>query len=205
ALDKDVHKSLILILVAIFLWFMAYNAVTTAFSRYAVTVWGLEGGAFANCLMVATIFAIMSYIPIGAISSRIGRKRSILLGIIMMFVSYVGAFFFTSFHPVINVLFALIGIGWAAICVNSLPMVVEMSKGSDIGKYTGFYYTSSMGAQIITPMVSGMLLQYVSYRTLFPYAALFSVLAFLIMLRVKHGDSKPIQKKSVLENFDIED
>ncbi|HAX72530.1 MAG TPA: MFS transporter, partial [Firmicutes bacterium] len=190
---------------SIFLWFMAYNAVTTAFSRYAVTVWKLEGGAFANCLMVATVFAILSYIPIGAISSNIGRKKTILSGIVLMTLSYIAAFMFTTYHPLINVAFALIGIGWAAISVNSLPMVVEMSKGSDIGKYTGLYYTSSMSAQIITPILSGLLLQHISYRTLFPYAALFSIIAFITMTLVKHGDSKPMQKKSAIEHFDMED
>ena len=95
--------------------------------------------------------------------------------------------------------------GWAAVGVNSLPMVVEMSKGSDIGKYTGLYYTFSMTAQIFTPMVSGLLLQYVSYKTLFPYAMFFVVCAMLTMSQVKHGDAKPMQKASILENFDIDD
>lgn len=204
-LAKEVKRSLLWILLSIFLWFTAYNAVTTAFSRYAGNVWGMEGGGFANCLMVATVAAILSYIPIGSISSHIGRKKSILIGIVLMLISYGGAFFFTSYHPVINVFFALIGVGWAAINVNSLPMVVEMSKGSDIGKYTGLYYTFSMTAQIFTPVLSGILLQHISYRTLFPYAVLFTAAAFITMSMVKHGDSKPIKRKSVIENFDVED
>ena len=77
-LAPEVRRSLRMILISIFLWFMAYNAVTTAFSRYARTVWGMEGGGFANCLMVATIAAIISYIPIGIISAKVGRKRCIL-------------------------------------------------------------------------------------------------------------------------------
>lgn len=204
-LSAPVQKSLLLILLSIFLWFTAYNAITTAFSRYATKVWGLQGGEFADCLLVATIAAILSYIPIGIISSHIGRKKSILIGIVLMFVSYVAGFFFTSYHPIINVGFALIGIGWATISVNSLPMVVEMSKGSDIGKYTGFYYTFSMTAQIFTPILSGFLLQNVSYRILFPYAAFFTALAFITMCMVKHGDAKPMKKKSVIENFDVND
>ena len=83
-LPPQVRKSLIFILVSIFLWFTAYNAVTTAFSRYAQTVWGIQGGGFANCLMVATVAAIISYIPIGIISSRIGRKKTICGGVILM-------------------------------------------------------------------------------------------------------------------------
>lgn len=204
-LPPQVRKSLIFILVSIFLWFTAYNAVTTAFSRYAQTVWGIQGGGFANCLMVATVAAIISYIPIGIISSRIGRKKTICGGVILMTLCYLAAFFFTSYHPVINVGFACIGIGWAAISVNSLPMVVEMCKGGDVGKYTGIYYTFSMAAQIFTPVFSGFLLGNISYRILFPYAVVFSALAFVTMCFVKHGDSKPERKASVIENFDVDD
>ena len=204
-LPVPVKRSLVLILLSIFLWFTAYNAVTTAFSRYAVTVWGMEGGGFASCLMVAMVAAIISYIPIGMISSKIGRKKSILIGLIMMFISYTSVFFYPTYNATANIFFAVIGIGWAAISVNSLPMVVEMSKGSDIGKYTGLYYTFSMTAQIFTPIVSGALLQYVSYNTLFPYAMFFTACAFITMSMVKHGDSKPVKKANVLENFDVDD
>lgn len=204
-LPAPVKRCLVLILVSIFLWFTAYNAVTTAFSRYAVTVWGMEGGGFASCLMVAMVAAIISYIPIGIISSKIGRKKSILIGLVMMFISYTSVFFYPTYNVTANIFFAIIGIGWAAISVNSLPMVVEMSKGSDIGKYTGLYYTFSMTAQIFTPIVSGALLQYVSYSTLFPYAMFFTACAFVTMMMVKHGDSKPMKKENVLENFDVDD
>ena len=204
-LPAEVKKSMIFLLASIFLWFTAYNAVTTAFSRYTKVVWGMKGGSFADCLMVATVAAVISYIPIGIISSKIGRKKTILGGIVLMSACYFCAVFVGSYHPVINLAFALIGVGWAAINVNSYPMIVEMSKGSDIGKFTGTYYTFSMAAQIFTPIVSGMLLEHISYRTLFPYATTFSVLAFFTMMMVKHGDAKPERKADVLENFDVED
>lgn len=203
-LPKEVRKSLILILSSIFLWFCAYNAVITAYSRYAKEVWGITGGAFADSLMIATGAAVVSYIPIGFIATRFGRKRTILAGICMMFVAFSTGFFITKVSPVIYIVFVLTGIGWAAINVNSYPMVVEMSKGSNIGKYTGYYYTFSMAAQIFTPILSGFFLE-VSYRTLFPYAAVFMVLAFITFSFVKHGDSKPVRKKDLIENFDIED
>jgi len=204
-LDPAVKKSLILILLSVLFWFAAYNAVTTAFSRYAVTVWGMENGGYANCLMTATVAAIISYIPIGIIASKIGRKKTILIGIALMGSCFLMAAFMPEYHPIINVGFCMIGFGWAAIGVNSLPMVVEMSKSGDIGKYTGLYYTFSMSAQIATPILSGMLLDFVSYRTLFPYAVVFSALAFVTMSMVKHGDNRPEKKKTVLENFDVED
>ena len=204
-LPKEVKRSLKFILTSIFLWFTAYNAVTTAFSRYAVTVWKMEGGGYANCLLIATVAAIISYIPIGSLSSKFGRRKMVMGGLVLMLISYTAAFFYTSYHASVIFFFALIGMGWASVGVNSLPMVVEMSKGSDIGKYTGLYYTFSMTAQIFTPVVSGLLLQYVSYKTLFPYSMFFVICALFTMSQVKHGDSKPIQKKSMLENFDVED
>lgn len=205
AMPPEVKRSMIFLLASIFFWFMAYNAVTTAFSRYTKVVWHLEGGGFADCLMVATVAAIISYIPIGNIASRVGRKKTIMGGVILMSLCYLAAVFAGAYHPVINIAFALIGIAWAAINVNSYPMIVEMSKGCDIGKFTGTYYTFSMTAQIFTPVLSGFLLEKVSYRTLFPYAFVFSMLAFLTMMQVHHGDARPDKKKSILENFDVDD
>ena len=204
-LAPEVKRSMLFMLASIFLWFTAYNAVTTAFSRYTVEVWKLEGGGFADCLMVATVAAIISYIPIGQISSRFGRKKTIMGGVVLMAACYFAAIFVTEYAPVINVAFALIGVAWAAINVNSYPMIVAMSEGADIGKFTGTYYTFSMAAQIMTPILSGFLLEHVSYRTLFPYAMIFSLLAFLTMTQERHGDVKPAKKASLLENFDVDD
>ena len=104
-----------------------------------------------------------------------------------------------------NVLFALAGIGWATINVNSFPMVVELCSGGDVGKYTGFYYTASMSAQIITPMLSGFLMDLdgIGMTALFPYAAIFAGLAFVTMCLVKHGDAKPEANKT-LEALDVD-
>lgn len=204
-LPKEVKKSLVFMLMSVAFWFIAYNAVTTAFSRYATHVWGVEGGGYADCLMVATVAAIISYIPIGIIASKIGRKKTIMIGIVLLGSCFLAAGFYNSYHFTMNVFFAIIGFAWAAIGVNSYPMVVEISTAGDVGKYTGYYYTFSMAAQVVTPILSGFLLEHVSYRTLFPYAVFFTVLAFITMSMVKHGDSKPVPKKSMLENLDVED
>lgn len=204
-LPKDVKKSLVFILMSVAFWFIAYNAVTTAFSRYATEVWGLEGGGYADCLMIATVAAIISYIPIGMISSKIGRKKTILIGIVLLGSCFLVAGLYSTYHVTMVIFFGIIGFAWAAIGVNSYPMVVEMSKSGDVGKYTGYYYTFSMAAQVITPILSGALLEHVSYRTLFPYSVTFCILAFITMSQVKHGDSKPMPKKDILENLDVDD
>lgn len=204
-LPKDVMRSLVFILLSVAFWFIAYNAVTTAFSRYATKVWGLENGGYANCLMVATVAAIISYIPIGSIAAKLGRKKTIMLGIILLGSCFLAAGLFKTYSPIMPVFFCIIGFAWAAIGVNSYPMVVEMASAGDVGKYTGFYYTFSMTAQVITPILSGWLLENVGYETLFPYAVTFCILAFITMSQVKHGDSKPEKKKSALENLDVDD
>ena len=204
-LDPAVRRSLVLILISVACWFMGYNAVTTAFSRYAQIYWGIQGGGFANCLLFATAAAILSYIPVGSIASRVGRKKTILGGVVLLASMFAIGAAVKEYHIWINGLFALVGVAWAAINVNSYPMVVEMSKGSDIGKFTGFYYTFSMAAQIVTPILSGFLLEHVGYFILFPYAAFFVVIAFFTMLFVRHGDSRPLPKKSRLEAFDVDD
>ena len=205
ALLPDVKRSLIFMLSSIALWYIAYNAVTTAFSRYATHVWGMENGGYANCLMVATVAAIISYIPIGALSSRIGRKKTILIGVAMLAFCYLCAAFYNNYHVSMNLFFGIIGFAWAAINVNSFPMVVEIASSGDVGKYTGYYYTFSMAAQVVTPILSGYLLEHISYRTLFPYSVFFSVMAFFTMLMVRHGDSRPEKKNSMLESFDVDD
>lgn len=204
-LPREVMRSLIFLLTSVFLWFMGYNAVTTAFSRYAERVWDIQGGGFANALMVATGAAIVAFIPIGLISSKVGRKKTIMAGILLLIISYSLGALFKDYSPLINLVFGLTGFGWAAINVNSYPMVVEISRSGDLGKYTGYYYTFSMAAQIFTPILSGFLLEKVSYRILFPYAVFFSLASLLTMTLVKHGDSKPPTKASVLENFDVDD
>lgn len=204
-LPSAMFKSLILILTSVFLWFMGYNAVTTAFSKYAQEMWNMGPGAAAACMMVATVGAIASYLPVGIYSARFGRKRMIQFGIILLSLCFASGLVFTAFTPALYVMFALVGCAWACINVNSYPMVVELSRGASVGKYTGYYYTFSMAAQIVTPILSGFLLQYVGYWTLFPYAAVMVALAFITISLTKHGDSKPEKPQSKLEAFQTED
>ena len=105
---------------------------------------------------------------------------------------------------VLYIIFGIVGISWGAINVNSFPMAVEIASDGDEGRYTGYYYTFSMAAQVLTPVLSGVFLQYVSYRSLFPYGMVFSVLAFITMTQVKHGDIVVGEKKSLLEHLDVD-
>ncbi len=198
-LSKDKLKSLILILASVALWFTGYNAITSKYSVYALNVLNKD---YNTTLMIAQGAAIIAYVPVGLIASKIGRKKTILAGIVMLAGAFFGAIFVSASSPnvLLWILFALAGIGWATINVNSFPMVVELSKGANIGKYTGYYYTASMAAQVITPILSGALMDgFGTMRILFPYSVIFVAGSFVTMLFVKHGDSKPVAPKDKLE------
>ena len=189
-LTRSELTSLVLILASVALWYIGYNAVTSKYSVYATEVLKVP---YTVTLLVAQGAAIISYIPVGMIASKIGRKKTILAGVTMLTVAFAAASFIKEGTPaiVMYLLFCLAGIGWATINVNSFPMVVELAKGGDVGKYTGFYYTASMAAQIVTPIFSGFLVQILGWWIFFPYAALFAGCAFVTMFFVKHGDAKP--------------
>ena len=205
SLDPALRRSLILILCSVALWFMGYNAVTTAFTKYVSVQWGYDIKAASQCLMVATVGAVVSYLPVGFLSSRFGRKRVIQAGVLLLAACFGSAALFASFSPVLYGIFALVGAAWAMINVNSYPMVVEISKSGDLGKYTGYYYTFSMAAQIVTPIVSGWLLEHVGYYTLLPYAAVMVARSFVTISLTRHGDSRPQPPRSRLEAFDAGD
>ena len=205
SLSPEVRKSLFLILFSVFFWFMGYNAVTTSFTKYVFVQWGYDIKAAAGCLMVATVAAVLSYVPVGKLSARFGRKRMIQFGVVLLTASFTAFALFNTFSSALYVVFALVGIAWATINVNSYPMVVEISKTGDVGQFTGYYYTFSMAAQIVTPILSGYLMQYVGYQTLAPYAALMVAISFVTISLTKHGDAKPEAPKSNLEAFDAGD
>ena len=200
-LPAPVKRSLTFLLISISLWFIGYNGVTTWFTKYVEAVMGEGLGGASTCLLVATAGAIVSYIPIGALAAKIGRKRTIQCGIVLLatcfMLGYLLTTVYSSIQPIMYVVFALVGLAWAGINVNSLPMVVEMCRGSDIGKFTGYYYTFSMAAQVVTPIVAGSLMRAIDYRVLFPYAAAFVALSFVTMCFVRHGDTKAEAKKGL--------
>ena len=207
-LPPAVKRSLIFLLVSVSLWFISYNAVETWFTTYAQRMWGMSLGSASLCLTIATGGAILSYIPIGQAAARFGRRRVIIAGVVLLASCFFVLFIYTllsgSFHPVLYLLLLLIGLAWAAINVNSLPMVLEMCSGAEIGRFTGLYYTFSMAAQIVTPVAAGTLMNRIGYTSLFIYSTLFAGMAFLTMSQVKHGDTK-VQAKHGLEAYDIED
>ncbi len=204
-LSKPEFRSLLLILASVALWYIGYNSITSKYSVYATNVLGFD---FNLTLIIAQAAAIVSYIPVGIIASRFGRRKTILAGVLILATAFFLGNFVTPTTPefIMFPVFILAGIGWATINVNSFPMVVELTKAGDVGKYTGYYYTASMSAQIVAPILSGLLYDLLGMRyVFFAFGTLFVALSFITMFFVKHGDAKPIGKKSVLESLDVDD
>ncbi len=200
-MEKDKVRSMAFLLASVVLWFMGYNGITTWYSSYYLEVFGTGAGGSALVLMVAQGAAIVAYLPVGYVAMKIGRRKTILAGVVMLAVAFGCGALFTTAHWLMYGVFVLAGIAWATINVNSYPMVVEMARDATVGKFTGYYYTASMAAQVATPILSGALLE-VNYRILFPYGCVFVALAFVTMLFVRHGDAKPVPAKSKLEAFE---
>ena len=197
--------SLLLILSSVALWYIGYNSITSKYSVYATNILGFD---YNLTLIIAQAAAIVSYIPVGIISSKVGRRKTILFGVAILATAFFAGHFITPDIPsaIMYPIFIFAGIGWASINVNSFPMVVELARGGDVGKYTGYYYTASMAAQIVAPILSGLLYDLIGMRhVFFLFGSVFVVFSFITMFFVRHGDSKPIEKKSVLESLDAGD
>lgn len=204
ALSKAEFRSLILILASVALWYIGYNSITSKYSVYATNVLKFD---FNLTLIVAQAAAIVAYIPVGIIASKIGRKKTILAGVAMLASAFFIGHFVTPTTPeaIMFPVFALAGIGWATINVNSFPMVVELAINGNVGKYTGYYYTASMAAQIVAPIASGMLYDLVGIEhVFFIFGCVFVCFSFVTMLFVKHGDSKPGDAKQAIEHLEVD-
>ena len=208
-LTKAELTSLLLILASVALWYIGYNSITSKYSVYATNVLGFD---YNFTLIVAQAAAVVAYIPVGIIASKFGRRKTILAGIILLAAAFfIGNFITSTVHPaVMYPVFALAGIGWATINVNSFPMVVELARGGDVGKYTGYYYTASMSAQIVAPILSGVLYDLFTMRTVFfAFGTVFVALSFVTMFFVKHGNAQDLggktAKEMIADNFGADD
>ena len=204
-LPREKLIGMTLLLASVFLWFMAYNAVETWYTTYAFNVLGFSPGAAGMGMIFSLAFGFMAFIPASILAVKIGRKRAVMLGILIKLAGVISISFITSYTAFIVYLpMALIGIGWATINASSFVMVVELSKNANLGRFVGIYYVASMSAQAVTPMLSGLLRDIVyaqtgdfnlGLRSVFLYAAVFMCLAFVTMTLAKHGNTYKLEEK----------
>lgn len=185
-LSKTDRYNLIVLIASVFFWFFGFNAIESFGSIYANNVFN-DPKIWGTVVIVLTICSMISFIPSGILADKIGRKNTVSLGLILIILSATGCGFFEEYNILFLLLIAVCGIGWAMINCNSYPMVVEIANKSNVGKYTGYYYTASMLAQTITPILVGILFYFseTGYTILFPYASIAMSIAAILFATIK--------------------
>ncbi len=183
-------RSPILLLTAIFCWFVGWNAMEAFFTIYARNVLGIDIGSGTQMLTAFAATLILFAIPSGLIATRFGRKPTILIGLCGMFAGLIAGFFIRD-STVLLITLALMGFFWALININSLPMVYDLGDENSIGAYTGLYYFASSAAAITGPILGGWLIDLTTHSAIWTFSAVFILLAALAMLRID-GNPKPV-------------
>lgn len=185
--DKPLGKkdkfNLWVLIFSVFLWYFAFNAVETFGSTYALEVLNTKNWGIATSILA--ISSLITFMPSTILTKKVGRKNSIVIGLILMVLSLGIATFIKSFGVVLIILMIVAGIGWAIINVNSYPMFVELSSSKNVGKFTGYYYAASQIAQSITPIAIGFVFDWIGIEAFFPYATIFMGIALIVFCLIK--------------------
>lgn len=194
-LPGEQKRSLIGLLIAIFAWFMGYNAIETFFTLYATNTYGISGGQATMMLTGFSLTFLIFAIPAGLLAQKIGRKKTILGGLIGIIVLFLPILTQPS-QWLVQVLLIAGGACWACININSLPMVLEFSKEQSVGSFTGYYYLFSFTAAIVAPITYGAVQDFFGTESLlFLFSVLCFAVAFISMFFVNHGDNLEFVEK----------
>ncbi len=178
------------LLYAIFFWFIGWNGVETFFTLYGMDKWAIDESRAAFYLGFFSLSFLLMAIPSGFIATALGRKKTIVAGLVGMCLM-LGSFYFATPIVLAIALLVLGGVFWALININSYPMVSDMSPVAKLGTYTGLYYFFSMLAAIIAPPIFGWVMDLFGTRmVLFPMAALAYLVALFMMSRVTGGEAR---------------
>ena len=203
---NDPDRSAFRILLAIFFWFVAYNGIEAFFTLYAKNHLGLTGSDGSRLLGQLSLLFVLFSLPSGYIGAAIGRKKTIMVGIVFMALCVALMFILPvetltiplttlpalGLVPVIGVILMVAGIAWSLININSLPMVVDMTEASRIGTYTGLYYLFSTLAAITGPILYGLIIQLSgnNYSLVMLVSPLFFIMALLSIRGVSKGEAR---------------
>ena len=183
----DEDKSGIYMLLAIMFWFFGFNIVETWFTIYGKYVVGVGEADAAMALAGFIIFFVLFSIPAGFIANKIGRRKTIIIGLIGLIIIMFLA------TPVRNLLYLALlltigGMFWAFININSIVIVWEIGGEKKLGAYTGLYYFFSMLAAIVSPPLAGLIFDLVGREIMFPLVTTYMIIALVFMLGVKKGE-----------------
>jgi maltose/moltooligosaccharide transporter len=207
---QDADKSGIRILLAIFFWFLAYTGIEAFLTLYATKQLGISAGDAGRMMGHIGLFFVIFAIPAGIIGSRIGRRVTISIGIILMavLILFIGllvpGLLTTTLTKlpvlgtirVINLFLMGAGIAWSMININSLPMVVDMTTLARVGTFTGLYYLFSTLSAIVGPNLNGWIVQLTNgnYNMMMFISPFFLMVALVLMLGVRRGEAASAQK-----------
>lgn len=187
AVFSNPDKSALFILLAIFCWFTGFNAIETGLSSFAVFDLNIKPGTASIVASVANLSFLAFCIPSGILAGKLGRRKTIIYGLLAMIPIFLFSFFLTKGIISFIIVLVLVGFFWSWVNVNSLPLVYDHGDEKRIGAYTGLYYFFSQTAAVLGPTMGGLLVEKLNYnyRVLFLFGLVFFFLAFLSMLKVK--------------------
>lgn len=192
-------KSALLILASLFLWFLGYQGVLPFIGKYSVEALGVsQGRAAFGAGMVGIAYALFA-IPSGYAAHRIGRRRTIRIALAALMILVSALFFLDPLSSALGLagtakvylfwgILFLFGLFWVSVVTNSFPMLWQMSRYGNVGIYTGLYYTFSQGAAILSPPVTGGIIDLAGYRGIFAFCAVCMAAAFTVMGYVRSGE-----------------
>lgn len=212
-LPKEKLLSLILILGTVFMWFLGWNAIKSHLSTYATNVLKFDDGFVGIINILNGAGGAIALIPVALLAAKLGRKKTILIGVVIAVCAFIPCIFLSDTIDQIllkiafTACFLIAGFGLVIINVNTLPMVTELAKGSNVGQYTGYYYVASMTAQAVTPFLAGLIMDANPGKEnlIFVYGVCCIAVCFVMMFFTKHGDNRPEKKKKMVEYFGEED
>lgn len=186
--DRSVLFSVAMLLAATFFYYMSYNAMTTNISRYADMFYDMEGGSYAIINIVTIAGALMGYVPLANLSLKYGRKRVAVVSALIMAAFPVALWLIPGFSPVFYLVFLAIGVALGGVDMCVYTMLLEVVDANSVGRYSGYYYTVSMAAQVATPILSGIVMD-VAPGMLFAYIAAMGIFMLLAIAAARHGDT----------------
>jgi maltose/moltooligosaccharide transporter len=180
-------KSGLFVLISILFWFMAFNALETALSSFAVFSLGISPGTASIYAGAVTVSFIIFAVPAGLLGTKMGRRLPIMVGLIGLTLLMIFGYFFIQGALVFVIVLVLAGVFWAMVNVNSLPLVYDYGDEARIGAYTGLYYFASQSAAVLGPTLGGAFVEAMGsqYRFMWLFSMVFMALAYLTMTRVK--------------------
>ena len=190
-LSPEEKKSFWLILISVFLVYMSYNGFHTHYTNFLVT-YLQQPASWTGPYLLEVSVGMLMMIPAAFITSRLGRRKSCMIGTILCAIGYFGTSLVTPKNVnTIYLWFFIAAVGFPLFGINFGPMILEIGKDSDAGRFMGYYYIATISAQIVTPTLASVFINRWGYGVIGLYGAAFTLIACFALLPVRHGDVRP--------------